>query len=685
MKYRATELRLRAESLRMGSSARSKILLVAVSLLVVTLMSGCERYEDPTPSASAAEPRQTSEFDQYGGAGGRQFVESDQITPANVSRLKPLWSYHTGDVSTGSAQVSSRTSFEVTPILVDGAMVFCSPYNRVVSLDPLTGAERWTFDPKIDLSDRYANRLVCRGVSVWASAESGEESRCDTTIFMATNDSKLIALDANSGQLCPDFGEGGVVDTAKGRGETRYDGEYQHTSPPTVIGDKVVIGGSISDGGGTDSPSGVVRAYDARSGQLLWGQDLAPPNFDYQTGAVSEDGFALATPNVWAPMSADASLNLVFAPTGNPLPDYFRGDSLDMGFYGSSLVALNADTGEIVWNYQFVHRDFWDFDTPAQPTLFELQREGHKIPAIAQGTKMGYIFILDRKTGKPLFSVEEKPVPQNSEFPELTLSATQPIPTLPKSVAQNDLKPSEAFGLSWLDREACKKELSKLRYDGMYTPVSTDWTLMYTGNAGGINWGGLSIDEQRQLLVVNSSNLAFKVKLIPRNEFQQVRRENPEHEISEQHGTDYGMWRQAILSPLGIPCNPTPWGTLTGIDLKTGEHLWQKTLGTTKDIAPVPIGLNTGTPNFGGPLMTASGLTFIGAALDHYLRAYDSLTGEELWKGRLPAAGTATPMSYTVIDSAGVSKQLVVIAAGGHAGSPTQLSDTLVAFSLEGK
>lgn len=661
--------------------------LRVLSLLACTLLVACERYEDPLESDQAAQLRQTSRFDQYGGDGGRHFVAADEITPANVSQLQPLWSYHTGDVSTGDGNISSKTSFEATPILVNGAMVFCTPFNRVVSLDPLTGIERWVFNPKIDLTSNYANRLVCRGVSVWSDSsitrtDAGDAS-CATTIFMATNDSKLIALDANSGQLCKNFGESGVVDTSKGRGQARYNGEYQHTSPPTIFGDKVIIGGSVSDGAGTDAPSGVVRAFDARTGELLWGQDLAPPAFDYTNGAVSTDGFALATPNVWAPMSSDETLNLVFAPTGNPLPDYYREDALDMGFYGSSLVALNGDTGEVVWNYQFVHRDFWDFDTPAQPTLFELDKDGEKIPAVAQGTKMGYIFILDRRTGKPIFPVEEMPVPQNSDFPDLKLSPTQPIPLLPKSVAQNDLRPGDAFGLSPWDKSACEEEFSNLRYEGMYTPVSTDWTLMYTGNAGGINWGGLSIDESRQLLLVNASNLAFKVKLIPRDEFAQVRRENPGHEISEQRGTDYGMWRQAVLSPLGIPCNPTPWGTLTAIDLKTGQQAWQKTLGTTRDIAPVPIAMATGTPNFGGPLTTASGVTFIGAALDHYLRAFDSNTGEELWKGRLPAAGTATPMSYTVTKDDGTAQQIVAIAAGGHAGSPTKLSDTLVAFSLK--
>ncbi len=661
---------------RIKRSTLSRSLIVAVLFL-----AGCDRYDAPAPAQADAQIRNTSEFEQYGGEGARQFVDLDLITPDNVAQLKPLWSYKTGDVSTGEAATKSRTSFEATPILVDGALVFCSPFNRVVSLDPLTGAEHWSFDPKIDLTSHYANRLVCRGISVWKDNGLDETASCATTLFMATNDSKLIGLDADTGKLCSNFGEGGIVDTSIGRGEASFLGEYQHTSPPTIIADKVVIGGSVSDGAGTDAPSGVVRAYSARSGELLWAQDLAPPGFDYQRGATSSAGYALATPNVWAPMVADDELNLVFAPTGNPLPDYFR-EQDDLGFYGSSLVALNADSGEVAWNYQFVHRDFWDFDTPAQPTLFQFEHEGKTVPAVAQGTKMGFVFVLDRRSGEPLFPVEEMPVPQHSDFSDLKLSPTQPIPVRPKSVAHTDLSVDNAFGLSPWDKAACKKELSSLRYQGIYTPVSTDWTLMYTGNAGGINWGGLAIDQRRQLLVVNSSNLAFKVKLIPRADFDRVKRENPGREISRQKGTDYGMWRETILSPLGIPCNPTPWGTLTGIDLRTGEHLWQTSLGTTRDIAPVPVAMETGTPNFGGPLMTASGVTFIGAALDHYLRAFDSTTGEELWKGRLPAPGTATPMSYRVIDEDGQPRQLVVIAAGGHAGSDT-LSDELVAFALE--
>ena len=656
--------------------------LTAALCSVCLMLAGCDRYDDPGQLHDTAEIREATQYPGYGGEGGRQYVADTLITPANVHQLKPLWSYHTGEASRGTADAPSSTAFELTPILVDGVLYICTPYNRVIALDPATGAEHWSFDPRIDLSGNYANQLICRGVSFWRDELAASSDVCATRIFTATNDTRLIALDARTGQLCEDFGDQGQVDTSSGTGEARYPGVHQHTSPPAIIGDRVVIGGSVSDGEGTSAPSGVVRAFDARNGALLWAQDLAPPGFDYSGKNVSAAGYALATPNVWAPMNVDEDLDLVYAPTGNPLPDYFRNDDIEMSHYGASLVALKAGSGEIAWHYQFVHRDFWDFDTPAQPTLFELERDGKQIPAVAQATKMGFIFILDRRTGEPLFPVEERPVPQNPDFPDLKLSPTQPFPVLPRSVAHNDLNPKDAFGFTPWDRAACRKELESLRYEGMYTPVSPAWTLMYAGNAGGINWGGLAIDETTQTLVVNSSNLAFKVKLIPREDFQATRDANPGEEILAQAGTPWGMWRTLVRSPFGVPCNPTPWGALTAIDLKTGKQLWQSTLGTTRDLAPIPISLKTGTPSLGGPLMTAGGLTFIGGTVDNFIRAFDNRTGQELWKSRLPAPGIATPMSYLIKSEDGDMQQIVVIAAGGHGRAPGNLSDTLVAFAI---
>jgi quinoprotein glucose dehydrogenase len=650
--------------------------------LLALLLVACESYRDPGAGDGPARVREASEYGAYGGSGGRQFAAAAEITPANVHRLAPLWSFHTGEVSRGSAEIPSTTAFQLTPILVEGVMYLCTPFNRVVALDPATGAEHWSHDPKIDLGGNYSNQLTCRGVSYWRDNAGPGTGACASRIFTATHDNRLLALDAETGKPCAGFGKAGAVDTTVGVGPSRYLGVYHHTSPPAVIGDRVILGGAVSDGEGTDAPAGGLRAYDARSGELLWVQDLAPPGFDYGARPTTSTGQALATPNVWAPMSVDESLGLIYAPTGNPLPDYFRDDDVHMSHYGSSLVALDAATGAVAWHYQFVHRDFWDFDTPAQPTLFELERDGQRIPAVAQGTKMGFVFILDRRSGEPLFPVEERPVPQNPDFPDLTLSPTQPFPLLPASVAEQALDPGEAYGLTPWDRAACRRELEKLRFEGMYTPPSPQWTLMYAGNAGGINWGGLAIDEERQLLVVNASNLAWKARLVPRSEFADVRRANPGQEFLEQAGTPWALWRSPVLSPFGIPCNPTPWGTLTAIDLGSGEQSWQRSLGTTRDLAPVPIALETGTPSLGGPLMTGGGLTFIGAAADHYLRAFDNESGEQLWQARLPAPANAVPMSYLVTMDDGSRRQVVVVAAGGHGRAPGGLSDTLVAFAL---
>jgi quinoprotein glucose dehydrogenase len=652
----------------------------ALAPLLVGIVAACDSYRDPAPSSLPAHARDASAYYNYGGPGGRQFADAVRITPTNVERLQPAWSWHSGEVSDGSGEVS-MAGYELTPILAEGLLYLCTPFNRVVALDPSTGAQRWAYDPQIDLSRRYSNLLACRGVSFWRDPGRAEGEVCASRIFTATNDARLIALDAATGRPCEKFGTNGEVITERDVGRQSYPGTYQHTSPPTIVAGTVVIGGSVSDGEGTDAPSGVLRGYDARSGALRWSQDLAPPGLAGDAPR-SVAGYTLATPNVWAPMVADEKLGLVYAPTGNPLPDYFRNEDLEMSHYGSSLVALEAATGTVSWHYQFVHRDFWDFDTPAQPTLFELQRDGQRIPAVAQATKMGFVFVLDRRSGESLFPVEERPVPQNPDFTDLATSPTQPFPLLPAPVADLDISPGEPLGLTALDSAICRRDLEDLRYEGMYTPVSDKWTLLYPGNAGGSNWGGLAVDERNQVLIANATNLAWEARLVARDHYEATAAANPGAEILTQSGTAWALWRRPWLSVLGTPCSPQPWGQLTAIDLRTGQHIWQSSLGTTRDLAPVPLALQTGTPTLGGPLITAGGLTFIGATADNYLRAFDSASGTELWRGRLPAPAIATPMSYLVTGEDGRQRQFVVIAAGGNARVPGALSDTLVAFSL---
>ncbi|NND69543.1 MAG: pyrroloquinoline quinone-dependent dehydrogenase [Halioglobus sp.] len=664
---------IRPEYLPMNWLARCLPLLFLVA---------CDNYQDPGPRSAIAQTRDTTDYYNYGGEGARQYVDAGLIHAGNLDELQPTWSWHSGEIYDGTGEAAVTGGFELTPILAQGLLYLCTPYNRVLALDPATGAEHWRYDPEIDLAQRYANQLTCRGVTFWQDDKSPRQDACASRIFTATNDARLIALDAATGAPCADFGVAGEVATSQDAGEQRYVGVYQHTSPPTIVRNTVVVGGSVSDGEGTRAPSGVVRGFDARTGELRWSQDLAPPGVDRSELATSSAGNVLATPNVWAPMIGDDALGLVYAPTGNPLPDYFRNRDLDLSHYGSSLVAIEAATGDIAWHYQFVHRDFWDFDTPAQPTLFSLQRDGESIPAVAQPTKMGFVFILDRRNGEPLFPVEERAVPQNPAFADLQTSPTQPYPLLPEPVADTVIDADEQLGVFFIDSIACRRDLGKMRYDGMYTPVSPQWTLVYPGNAGGTNWGGLAIDENSQTMLVNASNLAWQVRLVPREEYATFREANPDADNLEQSGTAWALARKPWLSALGIPCSPQPWGQLTAIDLGTGKHLWQSTLGTTRDLSPVPIGLATGTPTLGGPLVSAGGLTFIGATADNYLRAFDTATGAELWRGRLPAPAIATPMSYIVRSDDGSERQYVVIAAGGNGRLPGKLSDTLVAFAL---
>lgn len=635
------------------------------------VLAGCGAGEGGTVPAAA---RDVSEWPSYGGdAGGQRYAVLDEITPENVAGLERAWTFHTGDVSDGSGEVRTASAFEVTPILVEGLLTFCTPFNRVFALDPASGEVVWSFDPEIDLQGDYANQLVCRGVSHWRDAGAAPGAACGRRIFLATLDARLIALDAATGRRCPGFGRGGEVALEAAAGETLRRGEYSLTSPPAVLGDRVVVGSAVSDNARIDAPSGVVRAFDARSGRELWAWDLAPPGFD---GPRSAAGHALGTPNVWAPISVDPERDLLFVPTGNAANDYYRGERAAMNHYGSSVVALRGATGQLAWHFRTVNNDLWDYDVPAQPTLTVLRRDGREIPALVQATKMGLLFVLNRETGEPLFPVEERPVPQGGA-PGERLAPTQPFPVRPPPLVPHRLALEDVWGLTVWDRERCRELVGGLRNEGIYTPPSLQGTLAYPGNAGGSNWGGVAVHPERQVVVANLIDVPFGVRLVPRADYDAVRAAHPGDEFAPARGTPYALHRFRVLSPLGLPCNPPPWGTLAAVDLVSGEILWQEPFGTVRDMAPVPLPLRLGVPGLGGPAITSSGVIFIGAALDDYLRAFDLESGEELWRARLPAGGQATPMLYR---SGG--RPYVVIAAGGHARMGSNLGDALVAFSL---
>lgn len=646
---------------------------VAAALGLVALLA-C----DAPPPLDLAGP--TATWPAYGGdAGGARHSPLTQITPDNVEDLEIAWVHHSGDLVDGSETLLAG-ALQSTPIVVGDALVTCTPRGRVVSLDAETGEERWQFDPELDTEGIYV--LTCRGVSAWNDPEAEHGDVCANRIVYGTLDARLIALDAETGTPCPDFGESGSVDLRAGIGDVRP-GEYGVTSPPAVLGDRVVVGTMVLDNRRADAPGGVVRAYDARSGALLWGWDPVPPDdAATPTPDEGEPTWRRGTTNAWSILSVDEALGLVYVPTGNTQPDFFGGHREGLDHYSSSVVALDAATGEVRWHFQTVHHDVWDYDVPAQPVLLDFPGEGGDVPALVQATKMGHLFVLDRRSGEPLFPVRERDVPGGG-VPDETLSPTQPFPTKPPSLHPATFGPDDAFGFTPWDRGKCREQIEALRSDGLFTPPSLEGSVQYPGYLGGSNWGSVSIDPERGVLIANTSRAAGVIRLVPRAEFEAAFPDGPPaFGFEPMDGTPYAVERRPLLGPLGAPCNPPPWGVLAGIDVARGEILWEVSLGTTRDLAPWPLWFSLGTPNQGGPITTASGLAFVAATTDHFLRAFDTATGEELWKGRLPTAGHATPMTYRLRPD---GRQFVVIAAGGHGLLGTPPGDALVAFALPGQ
>lgn len=617
-----------------------------------------------------------SEWTHYGGdAGGSRHSTLTQITPENVAGLDPAWSFSTGDLINRPDDIKV-SAFEGTPILVAGSLIFCTPFNEIIALDPGTGEQKWRFDPEVAGGYRPANQFVCRGVTYWNDAGGDPAVRCAERIYMGTVDGRLIAVDALTGELCDGFGDAGQVQIDPGM-QLLWPGEFQITSPPVIVGDTLIVGSALGDNQRADAPKGTVRAFDVRSGAPKWNFDPVARGAVEQPGSWGE-GIAARTghANVWAPMSVDEDRGLVFLPTSSPSPDFFGGERPGDNRYANSVVALNGATGDVVWHFQTVHHDVWDYDLPAQPSLVTLQRADGPVDAVVQVAKTGFVFVLNRETGAPIFGVEERPVPQDGPAGEW-LSPTQPHPVAPPALVPQSIAPEDAWGLTPWDRGACSDAIASLRNDGLFTPPSAQGTLMYPFTGGGANWGGMAFNPDTQIMYVNTSRALHVVKLIPSEDFAAADAAEPRKEISPQAGTRWAMRRDLLLSPLGLPCNPPPFGVLHAVNLSDGSIKWESTLGTVRDIAPLPIPWKLGTPNFGGPLVTNGGLVFIGAAMDDYLRAFDAETGAELWSGRLPGGGQATPMTYEW-----QGRQYVVIAAGGHSTSTTTLGDELVAFAL---
>jgi quinoprotein glucose dehydrogenase len=479
--------------------------------LVALLLAACgDTALDPQTSGP------TAEWPSWGGDdGAAHFSPLTQITPENVDQLEVAWEHRSGDFFDGSGN-STYTALQVTPIVVNDLLYYCTPFMRVFALDPETGEERWSFDPELKARGSGGPYpLTCRGVSYWQAANPQPGRACDKRIFLGTKDSELIALDADSGLPCLDFGASGRVALREGMGESEP-WEYYPTSPPLIIGNTLVLGALVADNVRTDVPSGVVRAFDVRSGERVWAWDPVPPGWSWEARA--QDGkWAPGSPNVWSIITADRDRDLVFVPTGNPSPDIYGGQRDGIDHYGSSTVALDARTGAVRWNFQTVHNDVWDYDTPSPPTLFQIDGVGGGRPGVAQTTKMGFVFLLDRETGEPLYPVEERPVPQGG-VPGEQLSPTQPFPTHPGPLHTLDLSADSVFGFTFFERMACARTLEKYRWEGIYTPPSLEGSIQFPNTGGGMNWGGVAIDEERGLLIVNQNHVAMMVQLIPREE-----------------------------------------------------------------------------------------------------------------------------------------------------------------------
>jgi len=620
--------------------------------------------------APRAAPQAATDWAAYGGdPRGQRFSPAAGITPANVGALQVAWTYRTGERP--DPDKPKRYRFEATPLKIGDTLYFCTPHNRIVALDAETGRERWVHDPKVD--PQAGAFRSCRGVSYWeapmdAAPKDAAPQACSRRILAPTLDARLLAVDADTGRPCEDFGTHGQVDLRAGMGKIPPNAYYV-TSPPAIGRDVAVVGGWVTDSWSVDMPSGVIRGYDVRTGRLVWNWDPGRPD---ETAPIAEgETYTRASPNSWAPATVDEALGLVFLPTGNGTLDHWGGARKAVNErFSSAVVALDLETGKLRWVYQTVHHDLWDLDVPAQPTLVDLPRGGGVVPALFLPTKRGDIFVLDRRTGAPVVPAPEKPVPQKAS-PGDWSSPTQPFSEL--SFAPKRLREADMWGVSPLDQLWCRIKFRKARYDGVFTPTGLEPVIAYPGSYGVFNWGGAAIDERRRLAVLNATYTAFYLQVAPRNAETMAKTARP------QYGTPYVTLGGPFMSPLGIPCNAPPWGELLAVDLATMKTVWRKPFGTTQDRAILGVSLPLGMPSMGGPVLTQSGLAFIAAASDDYIRGYEAASGRELWKARLPAGGQATPMTYV---SPGSGRQFVVVAAGGHATIGSKTGDYVIAYSL---
>jgi len=617
---------------------------------------------------------------------GQRYSPLDQITVENVGKLEKAWQYQTGDLQ--KPEDIGEITYEATPIKVGNSLFLCTPHNLLVALDADTGEKQWVYDAKVPMESQRQHQ-TCRGVSYLPPSEGDPKGievqlikepaedlasvQCDAQLFMPTSDARLLAVDPETGARCSGFAEDGSLDLMHNM-PFKQAGFYYSTSPPVVANGLVVVAGAVNDNYDINSPSGVIRAYDAKTGELQWNWDPGNPE---KTAPIAEgETYSTSTPNSWAVASADEELGLIYFPMGNRVPDQlgmYRTENDEK--YASSVVALSIETGEVAWVQQFVHHDLWDMDTPAQPSLLDLDTENGKEPALVVPTKQGDVYVLNRETGEPIIPVSELKAPQGTIEGDYA-AETQPISGLtfrPPELAEADM-----WGASAVDQMICRIKFRSLRYEGQYTPPSEQGTIVYPGNFGVFNWGSIAVDPERQVMFGMPLYLAFISKLVPKDGTDLGETNQGEQGVNENAGAPYAVEMKPFLSPMGIPCQQPPWGYVAGADLRTGEVVWKRKNGTIYDMTPLPLPIEMGVPGIGGPIITAGGVAFMAASVDDYLRAYDLTTGKQLWEARLPAGGQATPMTY--LNSKG--EQMVVLVAGGHGSVGTTFGDYVIAYKL---
>ncbi|MFT4174059.1 MAG: glucose/quinate/shikimate family membrane-bound PQQ-dependent dehydrogenase [Rhodocyclaceae bacterium] len=675
------------------------------------------------PPAEAVAMARNGDWPAYGGsAGGLRYAPLSQITPQNVGRLKVAWRYRTGD-RPGPDDPTEITD-ENTPLKIGDLLYVCTPHSRVIALDARTGEERWKFDPHLVSIEgfKHFEHMTCRGVSyhdeaAYAAApdQSGPSATvitpaaatraCAQRIFLPTADARLIALDAHTGVPCADFGVGGTVDLRTSIGPFKPGGYYS-TSPAAVTRNLVIIGGHVSDNVSNNEPSGVIRAFDVHDGHLMWAWDSGRP--EQSAPLPAGQIYTRNSPNMWSVFSTDEALGMIYLPMGNQTPDQWGGERTAASeSVSAGVVALDIATGAMRWHYQFTHHDLWDMDVGGQPTLVDIKTASGEVPALVASTKQGSIYVLDRRTGEPVVPITEVPRPQRAGQGDRT-APSQPLSAL--NFSPPDLTESSMWGATPYDQLWCRIRFRSLRYEGMFTPPSEQGSLVYPGNFGVFDWGGISVDPTRQLLIANPDYMAFTSRLVPKTQGEVASTAPTSAQLAQAPGVstrvwDFLGWRgprsgqeatsenngikhvagipydfelMAFLSPLGIPCQAPPWGYVAGVDLRTHRIAWQHKNGTIRDSSPIPLPFALGVPSLGGTVVTAGGVAFLTGTLDNYVRAYDVRDGRKLWQSRLPAGGQATPMSYA--DATG--KQYVLVTAGGHGSLGTKSGDYVIAYTL---